>query len=226
MKRLRARLSGRWSGRLPARCEEGLQAAILLTVALALALIFAQPARAQVANANANSNANANACQGLYNFQFKRLQDDAPQNLCQYSGKVALVVNTASYCGYTNQYEGLEKLYARYRDRGLVVLGFPSNDFEQEPGDSRQIADFCFNTYGVKFPMFAKTSVKGPNANPLYQSLARDSGTAPRWNFHKYLVGRDGRLLANWPSKVTPSDRELTAAIEKALQAAPGPRAQ
>lgn len=167
------------------------------------------------------------ACAGLYNHQFKRLQDDAPQNLCQYGGKVALVVNTASYCGYTSQYEGLEKLYAKYRERGLVVLGFPSNDFEQEPGESKQIADFCFNTYGVKFPMFAKSHVKGGQANPLYQALARDSGTAPRWNFHKYLVGRDGKLVANYPSRVTPEDKTLTAAIEQALQQAPsGPRAR
>ena len=176
--------------------------------------------------ASAQSTLAPDNCKGLYNFQFKRLQDEAPQNLCQYSGKVALVVNTASYCGYTYQYEGLEKLYARYRERGLVVLGFPSNDFEQEPGDGKQIADLCFNTYGVKFPMFSKTHVKGKDANPLYQTLQRDSGTAPRWNFHKYLISRDGRLLANWPSKVKPEDGELTAAIEKALQANAGPRAQ
>ena len=111
------------------------------------------------------------ACPALLNQQFQRLQDDAPQNLCQYAGKVALVVNTASYCGYTSQYEGLEALYAKYRERGLVVLGFPSNDFgAQEPGNSRQIADFCFNTYGVRFPMFAKTTVVGPAAD----LLARD----------------------------------------------------
>ncbi len=196
---------------------------VLFLLALFGALIHG-PAQAQAQSA-ATPAATA-ACGGLYNFQFKRLQDDAPQNLCQYSGRVALVVNTASYCGYTYQYEGLEKLYARYRDRGLVVLGFPSNDFEQEPGDSKQIADFCFNTYGVKFPMFAKSHVKGAEANPLYQALQRAGGSAPAWNFHKYLIGRDGRLLANWPSKVKPEDRELNAAIEKALQANAGPRAQ
>lgn len=194
----------------------------LLLLALTTVLIHA-PAQAQSAAAPATTSA---TCSGLYNYQFKRLQDEAPQNLCQYSGKVALVVNTASYCGYTYQYEGLEKLYAKYRDRGLVVLGFPSNDFEQEPGDSKQIADFCFNTYGVKFPMFAKSHVKGSEANPLYQALQRASGTGPRWNFHKYLISRDGRLLANWPSKVKPEDSELTSAIEKALQANAGPRAQ
>jgi glutathione peroxidase len=158
------------------------------------------------------------ACPPLLNQQFKRLQDDAPQNLCQYAGKVALVVNTASYCGYTTQYEGLEALYAKYRERGLVVLGFPSNDFGgQEPGGSKEIADFCFNTYGVKFPMFAKSGVTGKNANPLHAQLAGASGQSPEWNFHKYLVGRDGKLVASFPSRVTPQDGKLVAAIEKAL---------
>ena len=166
----------------------------------------------------AGAQENTAACSPLLNHQFKRLQDDVSQNLCQYSGKVALVVNTASYCGFTGQYEGLEKLYAKYRDRGLVVMGFPSNDFAQEPGSEQQIADLCFNTYGVKFPMFAKSQVKGSQANPLYQALARESGNAPRWNFHKYLIGRDGRVIADYPSKVTPQDRALTSAIERALQ--------
>jgi glutathione peroxidase len=158
------------------------------------------------------------ACPSLLNHQFKRLQDDAPQNLCQYAGKVTLVVNTASYCGYTSQYEGLEALYAAYRERGLVVLGFPSNDFGgQEPGNSKQIADFCFNTYGVKFPMFAKSAVTGKQANALHAQLAASSGQAPAWNFHKYLVGRDGKLIASYPGKVTPQDGRLKAAIEKAL---------
>jgi glutathione peroxidase len=157
-------------------------------------------------------------CPALLNQQFKRLQDDVPQNLCQYSGKVALVVNTASYCGYTSQYEGLEALYAKYRERGLVVLGFPSNDFGgQEPGGSKQIADLCFNTYGVKFPMFAKSMVTGKNANPVHAQLTSVSGQAPAWNFHKYLVGRDGRFIASFPSQVTPGDGKLVAAIEKAL---------
>jgi glutathione peroxidase len=158
------------------------------------------------------------SCTGLLNQRFNRLQDEAPQNLCQYSGKVALVVNTASYCGFTSQYEGLEKLYAQYAPKGLVVLGFPSNDFgNQEPGNSKDIADFCFNTYGVKFPMFSKTSVTGPNANPLHVELAKITGAAPKWNFHKYLIGRDGKVLGNYPSKVTPEDKRLVADIERAL---------
>ena len=103
-------------------------------------------------------------CPALLNHKFNRLQDEAPQDLCQYTGKVTLVVNTASYCGFTSQYEGLEKLYAKYKDRGLVVLGFPSNDFSQEPDGNKKIADFCYNTYGVKFPMFSKSSVRGGEA--------------------------------------------------------------
>lgn len=117
-------------------------------------------------NAMAQSN---EGCPEVLKHSFNRLQDEAPQNLCQYKGKVALVVNTASYCGFTKQYEGLEALYAKYQQRGFVVLGFPSNDFgQQEPGTSKEIADFCYNTYGVKFPMFAKSSVKGENVNPFY----------------------------------------------------------
>jgi len=115
-------------------------------------------------------------CPTLLDHKFNRLQDDAPQNLCQYSGKVTLVINTASYCGYTAQYEGLEKLYAKYKDKGFVVLGFPSNDFSQEPGNNKEIADFCYNTYGVKFPMFAKSSVKGKEMNPLFAALSKASG--------------------------------------------------
>ncbi|MES2537788.1 MAG: glutathione peroxidase [Pseudomonadota bacterium] len=158
------------------------------------------------------------ACPQILDQQFNRLQDEAPQNLCQYAGKVALVVNTASYCGFTKQYEGLEALYAKYQGRGLTVLGFPSNDFGQQGSDSgKQIADFCYNTYGVKFPMFSASSVKGPAANPLYAALAKASGKSPEWNFYKYLIDRDGKVIGIYPSKVTPQDTALVAAIEKAL---------
>lgn len=156
-------------------------------------------------------------CPALLNHTFNRLQDDAPQNLCQYTGKVALVINTASYCGYTAQYEGLEKLYATYKDKGFVVLGFPSNDFSQEPGNNKEIADFCYNTYGVKFPMFAKSSVKGKNMNTLFAALSKASGKSPGWNFHKYLLDKEGNLVANYGSSVSPDDKNLVAAIEKAL---------
>lgn len=158
------------------------------------------------------------ACPAILQHQFNRLQDEAPHNLCQYAGKVVLVVNTASYCGFTGQYEGLEKLFAYYQAKGLVVLGFPSNDFgRQEPGSSRQIADFCFNTYGVKFPMFAKTVVAGGGRNPLYAALYKATGAAPGWNFHKYLIGRDGKVVASFASQVGPQDRAIVSAIDKAL---------
>lgn len=160
----------------------------------------------------------APACPSILNKTFNRLQDETPQNLCQYAGKVVLVVNTASYCGFTSQYEGLEALYAKYSAKGLVVLGFPSNEFgKQEPGDSKQIADFCYNTYGVKFPMFAKSSVSGSTANPLYADLIKASGTRPKWNFYKYLIDRNGKVVDSYTSVTTPDDRKLVGAIEKAL---------
>lgn len=162
--------------------------------------------------------ADSEQCPPLLQHQFKRLQDDAPQNLCQYQGKVILIVNTASYCGFTKQYKGLEALYAKYQSRGFVVLGFPSNDFgEQEPGNSKEIADFCYNTYGVKFPMFAKSSVKGDAVNPLYAQLIQASGTTPKWNFYKYLVDRQGKVVTAYSSFTTPENKALLAAIEKAL---------
>jgi len=163
--------------------------------------------------------ADAQACPATLNHEFPRLQDEKPQSLCQYSGKVLLVVNTASYCGFTPQYQGLEALYAKYRDRGLVVLGFPSNDFAQEKGDNKQIADFCENTYGVKFPMFGKTRVRGAQANPLYRQLAEATGRQPMWNFYKYLIGRDGKVLASYTSLTRPDDKALLGDIEKQLAA-------
>jgi glutathione peroxidase len=150
--------------------------------------------------------------------QFNRLQDDTPQNLCQYAGKVVLVVNTASYCGFTGQYEDLEALHAKYASRGLVVLGFPSNDFgKQEPGSSKEIADFCFNTYGVKFPMMAKTVVSGPGKNALYVQLEKATGKSPRWNFHKYLIDRSGNVADSFSSSVNPQGGAMVGAIEKLL---------
>ncbi len=172
------------------------------------------PARAQTGIAPAV------ACPALLQQTFPRLQDEKPQSLCQYAGKVLLVVNTASFCSYTPQYEGLEALHAKYALRGLVVLGFPTNDFgQQEPGDSKQIADFCFNTYGVRFPMFGKSTVKGKDANPLFTALTKATGTAPGWNFHKYLIDRQGRPVASYNSQIAPGNPMLVAAVEKALAA-------
>lgn len=183
-----------------------------------LTLLGAAPAFAQSAAPAAAPAAAAAGCPAILKQTFKRLQDEAPQDLCQYAGKVVLVVNTASYCGYTNQYEGLEALYAKYSGKGLVVLGFPSNDFgKQEPGNSKEIADFCYNTYGVKFPMFSKSVVSGATPNPLYVNLIKITGKTPAWNFHKYLIDRNGKVVESFPSKVTPADPQLVGAVEKAL---------
>ena len=157
------------------------------------------------------------ACPALLQHSFARLQDGKLQSLCQYSGRVLLVVNTASYCGYTGQFEGLEALNARYASKGLVVLGFPSNDFRQEDPDAKKTAEVCFNTYGVKFPMFTDTRVRGRQAHPLFAELAKRTGTQPSWNFNKYLVGRDGQTLAHFESMVAPDSRQMIAALEKAL---------
>ena len=160
-------------------------------------------------------------CGTLLDRTLPRLQDEKPQNLCQYAGKVVVVVNTASFCGFTPQYKGLEALHAKYQSRGLVVLGFPSNDFgSQEPGSNKEIADFCENTYGVKFPMFAKTRVKGAQADPLYVELARRTGKTPGWNFHKYLIGRDGEAVSSHSSLVGPDSSSFLQDIEKQLGAA------
>ena len=163
--------------------------------------------------------ADATACPSTLNHVFARLQDEKPQSLCQYSGKVLLVVNTASYCGFTPQYQGLEALYEKYRERGLVVLGFPSNDFAQETAGNRQIADFCESTYGVKFPMFAKSSVRGAEANALYRQLAQAAGRQPLWNFYKYLIARDGKVVTSYSSLTTPDNAGLVRDIERQLDA-------
>ena len=155
----------------------------------------------------------------LLDQDFRRLASTQEVNLCDaYSGKVVLVVNTASKCGNTPQYDGLEKLYEQYGEEGLVVLGFPSNDFMgQEPGTEENIEEFCRLTYGVEFPMFEKTSVKKDNADPFYAALAESAGTYPTWNFHKYLIGRDGVLISDFSPRTQPYDEKLVAAIEQAL---------
>ena len=157
------------------------------------------------------------ACPAILQHTFARLQDEQPQSLCQYAGKVVLVVNTASFCGFTPQYQGLEELDRKYRARGLVVLGFPSNDFSQESGSNKQIADFCESTFGVKFPMFVKSSVRGAEANPLFKQLAAQSGTAPKWNFYKYLIGRDGTVAGSYSSVVSPTNRGFVSDVERQL---------
>ena len=183
---------------------------MLALLALPLAVALACPLPALAAG-------DAAACPATLQHTFPRLQDEKPQSLCQYSGKVALVVNTASYCGFTPQYKGLEALYGKYKDQGLVVLGFPSNDFAQEKSTNKEIADFCESTFGVKFPMFGKSSVRGKDANPLFRQLAEKTGRQPLWNFHKYLIGRDGSIVASYTSLTDPTDKDLLRDIEKQL---------
>lgn len=167
----------------------------------------------------------AAAGKGLLDHSYRPLAKKEPVSLAQrYGGDVLLVVNTASKCGFTPQYEQLEALHAKYSGKGFAVLGFPSGDFKaQEFDDEKQIREFCTLTYGVKFPMFEKVHVVGDEATPLYRELAAAAGEAPKWNFHKYLLGRDGRLIASFGSKVRPDDSQVVAAIEKAL-AEPRPR--
>jgi glutathione peroxidase len=144
-----------------------------------------------------------------------------PENICEtYGGKVLLITNVASHCGFTKQYEGLEALYKENKDKGLVVLGFPSGDFKDQEFDSdEQIAEFCKLNFGVSFPMFTKSSVKGAEANALFKKLSAKTGKEPGWNFSKYLVGRDGKVIAHFDSKVEPESPELKNAIAKALAA-------
>jgi glutathione peroxidase len=165
------------------------------------------------------SDAMESNCPAILDQKFSNLMDE-PVSLCQFSGKVALIVNTASECGYTPQYDGLEKLYRRYRDKGFVVLGFPANDFgAQEPGSNKEIAQFCQVNYGITFPVFAKTSVVGAKANPLFRELAAKTGKPPRWNFHKYLLDKAGQPVAAFESAVEPEDRKITSQIEKLIGA-------
>lgn len=186
-----------------------------LLLALLAGMAALTPARAAPPGAAAAPE--APACAPLLQHSFLRLQDEKPQSLCQYSGKVLVVVNTASFCGFTRQYAGLEALYARYRDQGLVVLGFPSNDFSQESGSNKEIADFCENTFGVKFPMFVKSGVSGKTANPLFRQLADQTGQRPRWNFHKYVVARDGQRVTSFNTATDPKDPVFLKDIEEKL---------
>ena len=155
----------------------------------------------------------------LLNQEFRRLASDDVVNLDQeYAGKVILVVNTASKCGNTPQYEALETLYDTYGDDGFVVLGFPSNDFMgQEPGTEAEIQEFCRLTYKVRFPMFEKVTVKKGKAHPFFERLAEVSGTYPRWNFHKFLIGRDGKLITEFSPRTKPDSEDVVAQIEAAL---------
>lgn len=160
------------------------------------------------------------SCPAVLQHTQPRLQDEKPVDLCGYAGQVVLVVNTASFCGYTPQYEGLQQLQDTYKAKGFTVIGVPSGDFgDQEYKSADEIETFCESKFGIKFPLTEKSVVKGPDAVPFYQWAAATLGpdNVPKWNFHKYLVGRDGKLIAAFPSKVTPMSPEVTGAVQAAL---------
>ncbi|MGL4727391.1 MAG: glutathione peroxidase, partial [Bosea sp. (in: a-proteobacteria)] len=180
--------------------------------ALSLTAGLALVAGAGKAFAQMSPNTRAGALQ----FGFTGI-DGNPLPLSQFAGRVLMVVNTASNCGYTPQYRGLQEVWSRYRARGLTVIGVPANDFGgQEPGTNAQIAEFCGRDYGVTFPMAGKEVVRGAGAHPFYQWASRQRpGEEPRWNFHKYLIGRDGRLIGAFPTNMVPTDLRITTAIEQ-----------
>jgi glutathione peroxidase len=160
----------------------------------------------------------AAACPAFLDHDFKKLRSPDSVNLCaETAGKALLVVNTASHCGFTPQFKNLEAVHQKYKARGLVVVGFPSDDFKQEAGDEEQTAEICYINYGVTFTMLAPTSVKGADANPVFAELGRRT-VAPSWNFNKYLVSADGRRVEHFDSDVTPDSVELSSAIERMLQ--------
>jgi glutathione peroxidase len=159
------------------------------------------------------------SCPDVLNHDMQKLRSKDSVNLCQaYEGKPVLVINTASHCGFTPQFKGLEALYQQYKDQGLAVAGFPSDSFNQEADNAEKTAEICYINYGVTFDMYSEIPVKGDEAHPLFAELAAAQG-APRWNFTKYLIDRDGNIVAKWGSRTTPEDPELRQAIESALAA-------
>lgn len=157
-------------------------------------------------------------CPTLLQYEHSKLRSDQQINFCDdFKGKVLLVINTASQCGYTSQFSGLQTLYQEYRDEGLVLLGFPSADFRQEYASEEDIAKVCYVNYGVTFPMLSESSVKGAEANPFFQNLQRQGAPSPSWNFNKFLVDRRGKFIAHYPASTRPDSRQLRDAIEREL---------
>lgn len=164
------------------------------------------------------ASASANQCPDLLKFVKRKLNSQETVNLCEsFQGKTLLFVNTASYCGFTEQFEGLEKLYSDYKDKDFVVLGFPSHDFNQEDEDEAKTAELCELTYGVQFPMFEPMRVRGDDADPLYRMLTEKSGTSVKWNFYKYLVNAKGEVVESFSSFTKPQDEDFIATLEKTL---------
>lgn len=188
---------------------------IRLAAAAMASLVTANRSMATTASTDSTGN---NACKPLLSHQLRPLMGPESQSLCdRFSNQVLLLVNTASRCGFTPQFEGLEQLHQRYSERGFQVLGFPSADFRQELATEEEVSTFCEINYGVTFPMFEKISVTSDSAHPLYKDLAAATGTFPKWNFNKYLVNRDGEVIAHYNSGVRPLDRRLIDDIEALL---------
>lgn len=194
-----------------------------LAAVLLLAMLILSPHSTANSEANPKRTSCADESMQVLNYSFSLLGNEQQLNLCEtYGNKLIMVVNTASKCAFTPQYDGLESLYTRYKEQGFVVLGFPSNDFAgQEPGTEKQIKDFCQLTYGVNFPMFEKVHVKkgGENLSPFFKHLAKKSGEYPGWNFHKYLISSDGTILASFNSHIKPNDAVIINMIEQHLPA-------
>lgn len=183
------------------------QAGTSLAVALAIST-------AAVSQAEQNK-----VCPDILNHSIPSIVEQKQTPLCdEFSGQVLLVVNTASGCGYTPQFEGLQSLHDKYAAQGFSVVGFPSNDFRQEKATDEEVAIFCKSRFNVSFPMFTRSSVKGPDANSFYKALNTKSGQQPRWNFFKYLIDREGKIVDLYASSVAPDDKQLIAAIETALK--------
>ena len=157
------------------------------------------------------------SCPDILNSSLRILDSDDEKNLCEYSGNVILVVNVASRCGYTPQYAGLQRLYTKFKDDGLTVIGIPSRDFFQEFSAESKVAEFCSTEYGVEFPMFSTAKVTGKKAHPFYKKLIAASGKEPRWNFAKYLINRDGQVIGHYKSSVNTESERLVSAIQAVL---------
>lgn len=213
------------AGRARLARAAALSRAMAVAGAAALAAGMAPASAATAPGLPASAAPVAAACPALLDHVFPDLITGKPVSLCQFRGKVLMVVNTASECGFTPQYEQLEALHRKLSGRGLVIVGFPSNDFQQERGSSREIAEFCKLNYGVSFPMFEPVAVSGRRANPFHAELAKRSGTAPGWNFHKYVVDRSGSQVQSFPTVMRPDDPKLVREIERLLvqAAVPGP---